>query len=88
MAETAKPLKAKAASASAPAVPLAANPVEMVGGGFDFSGMLAVADMLPVMVAFIGEDLRYRFLNKPMADWFERPRSELLGLSMVELLGE
>ena len=39
------------------------------------SSILAVADMLPVMVAFLGEDLRYRFMNKPMADWFERPRS-------------
>ena len=27
-------------------------------------------------------------MNKPMADWFERPRSELLGLTMRELLGE
>ena len=88
MADTAKPLKRKAATASSQAVPLASNPVEMIGGGFDFSGMLAVADMLPVMVAFIGEDLRYRFMNKPMADWFERPRGELLGLTMRELLGE
>ena len=75
MADTAKPLKRKAAAAAAPAVPLPSNPVEMIGGGFDFSGMLAVADMLPVMVAFIGEDLKYRFMNKPMADWFERPRA-------------
>ena len=56
--------------------------------GFDFSSILAVADMLPVMVAFLGEDLRYRFMNKPMADWFERPRSELLGSTMAELLGD
>jgi hypothetical protein len=58
------------------------------GVGFDFAGILAVADMLPVMVAYVGSDLRYRFMNKPMADWFERPRSELLGLTMEELLGE
>jgi len=55
---------------------------------FDFSSILAVADMLPVMVAFLGEDLRYRFMNKPMADWFERPRGELLGSTMAEVLGE
>ncbi|HKH29299.1 MAG TPA: PAS domain-containing protein, partial [Sphingomicrobium sp.] len=29
-----------------------------------------------------------RFMNKPMADWFERPRAKLLGLTMRELLGE
>ena len=80
MADTAKPLKRKADAASArPEPPRPANPVEQQGGGFDFSGMLAVADMLPVMVAFVGEDLTYRFMNKPMADWFERPRTELLG---------
>jgi len=83
MASSGKSLKGERVPASA--MP---NPVELQGGGFDFSGMLAVADMLPVMVAYVGEDLRYRFMNKPMADWFERPRSELLGLTMAELLGE
>jgi PAS domain S-box-containing protein len=81
MADTAKPLKRKAA-----APPRAAAPLP--GEAFDFAGILAVADMLPVMVAFVDKDLRYRFMNKPMADWFERPRSELLGLTMRELLGE
>ena len=78
----------KGAAAAAPVEGRPPNPVELAGGGFDFTGMLAVADMLPVMVAFVGEDLRYRFMNKPMADWFERPRAELLGLTMRELLGE
>ena len=81
MADRAKPLKRKAA-ASAPL------PLPLPNGGFDFAGILAVADMLPVMVAFVDRDLRYRFMNKPMADWFERPRSDLLGLTMRELLGE
>jgi len=81
-------LNPKDAAAAAPVAGPPPNPVELAGGGFDFSGMLAVADMLPVMVAFVGEDLRYRFMNKPMADWFERPRAELLGLTMRELLGE
>ena len=79
MADTGKPLKRKA---PAPA------PAPLPGGAFDFAGILAVADMLPVMVAFVDRDLRYRFMNKPMADWFERPRSALLGLTMREALGE
>ena len=82
MADRDKPLKRKAA-APAPA------PVPMVPDeAFGFAGILAVADMLPVMVAYVDRDLRYRFMNKPMADWFDRPRSELLGLTMRELLGE
>ena len=83
MADRGKSLKAKGAAPLADARPLPAEPP-----GFDFSSMLAVADMLPVMIAFIDEELRYRFMNKPMADWFERPRAELLGLTMRELLGE
>ena len=80
MADTAKPLKRKAAApAPAPAVP---------DDALGFAGILAVADMLPVMVAYVDRDLRYRFMNKPMADWFDRPRAELLGITMRELLGE
>ena len=83
MADRGKSLKAKAAA------PLdAVRILDPQAPGFDFSSVLAVADLLPVMVAFIDEDLRYRFMNKPMADWFERPRGELLGLTMRELLGE
>ena len=83
MADRGKSLKAKAAAP----LDAARNP-DPPPPGFDFSSMLAVADLLPVMVAFVDEDLRYRFMNKPMADWFERPRGELLGLTMRELLGE
>ena len=57
-------------------------------GAFDFAGIRAVADMLPVMVAFVDRDCRYGFVNKPMSDWFERPRAEMLGKTMSELLGE
>jgi PAS domain S-box-containing protein len=56
--------------------------------GFDFAGTLRVADELPVMIGYVGPDLCYRYLNRPMAEWFERPRSELLGLHLREALGE
>ena len=36
-------------------------------------GILALADALPVMTAYIDAEQRYRFLNKPLAEWFERP---------------
>ncbi|MEO6112870.1 MAG: PAS domain-containing protein [Sphingomicrobium sp.] len=55
--------------------------------GFDFSTVLAVADAIPVMIAFCDEKLRYRFVNRALAEWFERPRSEILGHSVEELLG-
>ena len=58
------------------------------GGGFDFTAMLTIADMLPVMVCMLDRDLRYRFVNKPYADWIERPRSALLGKRLAEISGE
>jgi len=58
------------------------------GGGFDFSSMLMVADMLPVMVCTLDRDLACRFVNKPYADWFEKPRSELLGRHIAEIIGQ
>ena len=36
--------------------------------------MLAIADLLPVMIAYFDTRLRYRFINKPLAEWLERPR--------------
>src|SRR5256885_1835459 len=58
------------------------------GGGFDFTAMLTIADILPVMVSMLDRDLRYRFVNKPYADWFELPRSALLGKALAEIIGE
>ncbi|WP_294003734.1 PAS domain-containing sensor histidine kinase [Sphingomonas sp.] len=55
---------------------------------FDFHGILAIADSLPVMIAYVDRDLVYRFLNRPIADWFERPRAEILGRSVREVMGE
>ena len=49
------------------------------GGTLDFSAMLAIADILPVMVAYIDRSLTYRFVNKPLADWLGLPRKDILG---------
>ena len=57
-------------------------------GGFDFSQTLAIADALPMGIAFVDREHRYRFLNKALAEFFERPRSEILGATMEEILGK
>ncbi len=62
--------------------------VTALGGGvLDFRAMLAIADILPVMTAYIDRDFVYRFVNKPFAEWFDRPRKEVLGRHMSELIG-
>ena len=49
--------------------------------------MLAIADMLPVMTAYVDRDLVYRFINKPLAEWLGRPRKDVLGRTMREVHG-
>ena len=57
-------------------------------GGFDFAAILAVADALPMPIAYLDEEQRYRFINKAFAEFFERSRSSILGLTAKELLGD
>ncbi len=68
--------------------PLAVMPGQRSDGSLDFSAMLSVADALPALVAYVDRDFRYRFVNKAFADWFERPRAEILGRTVRELIGE
>jgi len=55
---------------------------------FDFSRMLAIADALPVLIAYLDTNQRYLFINKALADWFELPRKDILGRTMRDVLGE
>jgi len=73
----------------APRVPRDFEPlVTALGGYLDFPAMLAIADMLPVMVAYFDRDFRYRFINKPFADWLCMPRKEILGKHSREIIGD
>jgi PAS domain S-box-containing protein len=58
-------------------------PQEMFTG----PGLLALADLLPVMTAYYDRQLRLQFINKAFAEWLERPRKELIGLPMHEIVG-
>ena len=62
-------------------------PIDLPAPMFSGPGLLTLADLLPVMTAFIGRDQRYRFMNKPLAEWLERPRREMIGLHMSEVIG-
>jgi PAS domain S-box-containing protein len=58
------------------------------GGVLDFPAMLAIADILPVMTGYLDRDFTYRFVNKPLAEWLEMPRKEILGRTVSEIVGE
>ena len=72
------PADLKAVAASLAALP----------GPVDFSGVLAIADSLPVMIAYLDHGQRYMFLNRTLADWLEQPRKGILGRTMREVLGD
>jgi PAS domain S-box-containing protein len=66
-------------------LPLPENlPHEMFTG----PGLLALADLLPVMTGYYDTGLRLQFVNKPFAEWLGRPRKELVGRHMAEVIGD
>src|SRR5690348_10217004 len=65
--------------------PLPPNlPAEMFSG----PGLLALADLLPVMTAYYDTGVRIQFINKLFADWLDLPRGEIVGRTMAELIGD
>lgn len=48
----------------------------------------AVTDDLPAVVAYVGPDWRYRFVNRVFENWRGRHRSEIIGKTIPEVVGE
>ena len=65
----------------------AAGRTESIPAAYDFQQMLGIADALPMLIAYVDRDQRYVFANKAFAAFFERPRGEILGRTMREVLG-
>ncbi len=47
-----------------------------------------VTDNLPVLIAYLDADKRFRFVNKVAETWYARPASELMGEMVTDLLDE
>ena len=50
--------------------------------------LLLLTDALPVLVSYMDAEVRYRFVNKIYEEWFPRPRSELIGKRVRDVVGE
>ena len=50
--------------------------------------MRLVTDALPVLIAYIDIDRRFRFVNETAEIWFANPRADIIGKSIVEIFGE
>jgi PAS domain S-box-containing protein len=46
----------------------------------------AITDALPVLISYIDSDQVFRFVNKTYEIWFERPRSEIVGRRVDEVM--
>src|SRR5205809_4169939 len=85
-------LKTRGQGTKPPRVRSTGEPLMTQGGGghIDFSAMLAIADVLPVMIGYVvhdGRDFVLQFANRPFAEWLEQPRSELLGKPVIDIIG-
>ena len=47
-----------------------------------------LADSLPLLVSFVGTDLRYAFANKAYADWFDVDPRDLKGQRVQDVVGD
>ena len=47
-----------------------------------------ITDALPILIAYIDKQQRYRYNNRTYEIWFSRPLSSFLGLHIKELFGE
>jgi PAS domain S-box-containing protein len=47
-----------------------------------------VTDSVPVLIAFLDRDLRFRFANGAYREWFDIPPEEILGRSLRQVLGD
>ncbi len=47
-----------------------------------------ITNAMPAMVAYWDKDLRCRFANQSYLDWFGKTHKEIIGNTMLELLGE
>lgn len=47
-----------------------------------------ITDAMPALIAYVDADEIYRFVNRRYGEMFRRPRHEIVGSSLCELLGE
>ena len=73
---------------AAPQAAAVSAPAQSPAPAFNINWVRGIADALPMPIAYLDEERRYRFINQAFADFFERPRREILGLTVRELLGD
>ena len=47
-----------------------------------------LTDHLPILIAYVGLDLRYRFINRTGAAWYARSKEDIVGKAVIDVIGE
>ena len=47
-----------------------------------------VTDAIPALIAHVDKEQRYRFVNLAYGSWYSRPRAEIIGQRIEEVMGE
>lgn len=47
-----------------------------------------ITDALPVLITYVDKEEKYRFNNKAYEDWFNKPRTQVYGKPIKEILGD
>jgi PAS domain S-box-containing protein len=47
----------------------------------------AIADALPLLISYVDRSQVFRFANKPYEAWFRRPLSEIVGKTLINVMG-
>lgn len=50
--------------------------------------LAVVADGIPALITFVDDKERYLYVNKAFAEWFGRPREEIIGKHISDILSE
>ncbi|MDO6469989.1 PAS domain-containing protein, partial [Neptunomonas phycophila] len=47
-----------------------------------------ITDHVPALIAYVGDDLQYRFTNKVYEDWYGWEQGSLLGMTIADVHGQ
>ena len=50
--------------------------------------MRIVTDALPVLIAYVDADRRFRFVNQTAEAWYAKPRANIIGRTIAEVIGQ
>src|SRR5688500_8145319 len=65
---------------------LETNPLSRGTNGQDLQVLLRIADELPILISHYDSEMRIRFVNRALAEFFKLPPSSIVGRRAGELM--